>query len=65
MMEDPTMIAAEERIRDAGRTAGKPMWHIGDVAALRKRGHTFLCIGEPTVILERGIESIRKSCLGQ
>lgn len=60
-LDAPEVIAAETRIREAGRLAGKQMWHIGDPAALRSRGFTFLCIGEPTVMLETMIRNTRAS----
>jgi 4-hydroxy-2-oxoheptanedioate aldolase len=38
---------AIERIREAGRAAGKNMWMIGDGPTWAARGFNFLCIGEP------------------
>ena len=49
---NPKLIAAQEKIRTAGRNAGKNMWMIGDGATLMKRGFTLLCIGEPVGFLE-------------
>ena len=63
-LDSEISVTAETRIKAAGERVGKPMWAIGDGETLRGRGHTFICIGEPTVILERAIATIRDSCVG-
>ena len=50
--DSPEMQEALERIRSAGKSVGKNMWMIGDGAALVKQGYTFLCIGEPVMMLQ-------------
>ncbi len=49
--ESPELNGAIERIRQAGRAAGKNMWMIGDGPALTQRGFTFLCLTEPIMFL--------------
>jgi 2-keto-3-deoxy-L-rhamnonate aldolase RhmA len=44
--------AAAQQIKRAAEAAGKRMWAIGDGATLIKQGFTFLCIAEPTGLLE-------------
>ncbi len=61
-MNDPKVIEAESRIRDAGRRAGKSMWVIGDAEELQKRGHRFLCIGEPTMALKAALSGSVDRC---
>lgn len=48
----PKLIEAQEKIRAAGKAAGKNMWMIGDAPTLIKRGFTFLCVAEPSGFLE-------------
>src|SRR5690606_37362116 len=48
----PELLEALQRIRQAGRDAGKNMWMIGDGAASVANGFTFLCIAEPVALLE-------------
>ncbi len=43
---------ALQRIRDAARAAGKGMWMIGDGPQLVEQGYRFLCIAEPTALLQ-------------
>lgn len=60
----PVHVAALDRIRRAGRAAGKNMWMIGDGATLMRQGYTFICIGEPTLYLEtmlkKAVADLRK-----
>jgi 2-keto-3-deoxy-L-rhamnonate aldolase RhmA len=49
---------ALKRIREAARTAGKNMWMIGDGPQLVKQGYRFLCIGEPTALLQTKIREL-------
>ncbi len=50
--DSPEMQEALGRIRAAGKSVGKNMWMIGDGAALAGQGYTFLCIGEPVMMLQ-------------
>jgi 2-keto-3-deoxy-L-rhamnonate aldolase RhmA len=50
--QNPKLVNALARIREAGRKAGRNMWMIGDAADLVKRGFTFLCIAEPIALME-------------
>ena len=61
-MECDKLIAAETRIRTAGSDAGKSMWVIGDGKRLRQRGHHFICIGEPTAILQGCLSTTAAEC---
>ena len=42
----------------AGLAAGKPMWMIGDPKVLVQRGFTFLCIAEPSALLETTLRQL-------
>jgi len=50
--QNPKLVEAISRIRQAGKTAGKNMWMIGNAPDLIKNGFTFLCIAEPIMLLE-------------
>ena len=54
----PKLQEALERIRTAGRAAGKSMWMIGDAKVLIQRGFTFLCIAEPVSLLEATLRQL-------
>ena len=60
-MDHPRLLEAEATIRDAGKRASKKMWVIGDPVSLVARGHTFLCVGEPSVLLQNAIQLARES----
>ena len=49
------------RIRDAGRDAGKPMWMIGDATQLVQQGYRFLCIAEPTLLMQTKLSELNES----
>ena len=51
-MDDPALKDALETIRAAARKAGKPAWTFGDGAQLVRDGWRFICLGEPTWMLE-------------
>ena len=55
--DSPELTGALDQIRAAARAAGKNMWNIGDAATLIGRGYTFLCIAEPTMLLENTLKS--------
>ena len=50
--DHPKLRNAIHTIREAGRAAGKNMWVMGDGVAMAQQGFSFICIGEPTGILE-------------
>ena len=52
----PVLQEAIAQIRAAARRAGKNMWMIGNGLALARQGFTFLCIGEPTWLLQATIQ---------
>jgi len=52
------MEGAIKQIRLAAKSAGKNMWMIGDGPALARQGFTFLCIAEPTWLLQATLRSI-------
>jgi 2-keto-3-deoxy-L-rhamnonate aldolase RhmA len=59
--EQPIHIDAVRRIRQAGRKAGKNMWHIGDGAALVAGGFSFICIAEPTMAMETALKKLAQA----
>ena len=56
--DHPRLIEALNRVREAGRTAGKNMWVIGDAVQLRQRGFTFICVAEITMFLESALRDL-------
>ncbi|MBI4028258.1 MAG: hypothetical protein HY360_24950 [Verrucomicrobia bacterium] len=56
--EHPKLTAAIQRIREAGRAAGKNMWMIGDPSSLVQKGFTFLCIAEAIMALEGALRDM-------
>lgn len=54
----PRLLDAIERIRAAGRAAGKTMWMIGDPEALVRQNFHFLCIAEPSSLLEATLRNL-------
>lgn len=54
----PELQDALSAIRQAADDAGKPMWMIGDGAALRKKGYNFLCIAEPMYLLRATLKNM-------
>ncbi len=51
--DSPVLQEAIARIRAAGEQAGKTMWHIGDGPTLARQGFTFICAGEPTMLMRK------------
>jgi len=51
----PEVTAANKQIQAAAHAAGKKMWVIGDGAALRQQGFTFICNGLPMGILQNAM----------
>lgn len=56
--DDPKLRGAIDTIRNAGKKAGKNMWMIGDGNALVKRGFTFICFSEPTLLMEATMKNV-------
>lgn len=56
--DHPTLVGALDRIRTAARAAGKNTWMIGDAPTLRQRGFTFLCLAEPSFLLEATLKNM-------
>jgi 4-hydroxy-2-oxoheptanedioate aldolase len=56
--DHPLLVGAFERIRQAGRAAGKNMWVIGDGSALMRRGFNFICLAEITMLIESGLKTL-------
>ncbi|HMF14931.1 MAG TPA: aldolase/citrate lyase family protein [Gemmataceae bacterium] len=54
-MDDPALKRALEMIQSAARAAGKEPWMIGDGAQLVRDGWRFVCLGEPTWLLEEAL----------
>ena len=51
-MDAPVVVEAIDTIRKAAERAGKLMWRIGDGPRLAKEGFTFLCVGDPIILME-------------
>jgi len=60
----PAVQEAVGRIRAAARSAGKQMWMIGNGPELRRQGFTFLCIGEPTWLLQATLRRLVQEIKG-
>jgi len=54
--DHPLLADAFQKIHAAARTAGKPMWAIGDPQKLVAQGLNFICIGEPIRTLENALK---------
>jgi len=54
----PEVTAATQTIQRAAYAAGKKMWVIGDGPVLIEQGFSFLCIAEPTGLLERTLKQM-------
>ena len=63
-MDDPALKQALETIRAAARSVGKEAWMIGDGAQLVREGWHFLCLGEPTWLLEEALRNKVASAVG-
>ena len=50
--DNPLIVEAFAKIKDAAAKAGKNMWVIGDGATMMKRGFNFICLTEATVQLQ-------------
>lgn len=56
-MDHPRLLEALDLVRAAGRQHGKETWMIGgDGAKLARAGWRFLCIGEPTFVLQAALK---------
>jgi 2-keto-3-deoxy-L-rhamnonate aldolase RhmA len=54
-MQAPPLQDALRQILAAAQAAGKPGWMIGDAAALVRAGWNFVCLGEPSWLLEAAL----------
>lgn len=60
--QHPRFRAAIDQVAAAAEHAEKPLWMIGDAPSLQRDGHRFLCIGEPSGILQNAIAAaVRQS----
>lgn len=57
-LENPKVQEALAKIRQAAERAGKPAWMIGNGEELAKMGYKFLCIAEPTYLLEATLKNL-------
>ncbi len=62
--QNSTLLGSIEKIREAGRKAGKNMWMIGDGPTLVQRGFTFLCITEAAMFLQASLTNLVKQVKG-
>jgi len=58
--DHPLLTAATERIRAAGKAAGKNMWMIGDGPTLLQRGFNFICLGEAVSLLASTLDQMAR-----
>ncbi|HEX7009839.1 MAG TPA: aldolase/citrate lyase family protein [Phycisphaeraceae bacterium] len=56
--DHPDYQAAIRQLRHAAEEAGKPLWMIGDGPSLLREGHRFLCIAEPTLLLQASLKRL-------
>jgi 2-keto-3-deoxy-L-rhamnonate aldolase RhmA len=56
--EHPKLQEAVRQIQQAGEAVEKTVWMIGDGADLMKKGFRFLCITEPTMLLENTLRDM-------
>jgi 4-hydroxy-2-oxoheptanedioate aldolase len=54
-MQAAPLQDALKQILGTAKSAGKPGWMIGDAAALVRAGWNFVCLGEPTWLLEASL----------
>lgn len=54
--DDPKLTEALQTIKAAGKAVNKEMWMIGSADKLTKDGFRFICIGEPTWLLEAALK---------
>lgn len=57
---NPRLVAALDKIREAGKAQGKNTWIIGDHTQLRARGFSFLGISEPTMLMESAMKTLNE-----
>ncbi len=62
---DPRLVEAIRTLKAAAQTAGKKMWMIGDARTSLEQGFTFLCIGEPSMVLEEALRSMNGGAKGE
>ena len=58
--DEPVLVNAIDRIRQAGRAAGKNMWMIGDGPSLKQRGFNFICLTEPVMLMASALEQLAR-----
>ncbi len=58
--EDPLLVNAITRIRQAGRAAGKNMWMIGDGPSLKQQGFNFICLTEPVMLMASALGQLAR-----
>ena len=56
--DDPLLVIAKQRLRDAADAAGKLLWMIGDGPANIKLGYRLLCVAEPFYLLRAAVTKI-------
>jgi 2-keto-3-deoxy-L-rhamnonate aldolase RhmA len=56
--QNPALVEAIQKVRDAASAANKPIWMIGDGQALIDSGATFICIAEPANLLKATLKNM-------
>ena len=57
LMDDPQLKSVLADLKQVAHGVGKSMWMIGNAQQLAQEGWRFLCIGEPTYLLQHAIKS--------
>ena len=50
--------AAQQHLREAATAADKPAWTIGDAPTMIARNYRFICVGDPTSLLQATLKSL-------
>lgn len=59
VMDHPDLKAVLAQLKSTAASVGKAMWMIGNGEQLAREGWRFLCIGEPTYMLQNAIGTAR------
>ena len=66
--EHASFREAVDALRQTAADVGKPFWMIGDGPALAQQGHRFVCLAEPTMLLQAAlrekVQLSQKACEG-
>lgn len=63
--ENPKLLNAMEKVREAGQRHGKNTWCLGDGPSLKERGFSFICIGESSIMMKIKSQEIVQELRGE